>query len=212
MGRMIGLKKTGKLFAAVAVGGICLSPLSSQQLPSRVGSVQQAAGGSVRELTPDKEVTLATDGSFRAAVLTRSGLLVPGARITIASQPKGDGEPLQTMTGASGVTVISGLKAGLYRVRVQAPQGAYEGNLRITVSTATRVSYLPAPLVAFTLGQPANASEDTEDEPVDEDPGDDRSDRRRRLLIWGLGGAATAIALPLALQGEEGRGARRASP
>jgi len=213
MARMIGLEKSGRFLAALVAGGICLNPLSSQQIESRIVPVQQAVSGSDRERVADKEVTLATDGSFRVAVLTRSGLLVPGARITIASKPQSSVEPLRTMTGASGVTVISVLKPGLYQVRVQAPQGAYEGNLRVTASTATRVSYLPAPLVAFTLAQPPNA---TEDATTDEDEGpadpDDGSDRRRRgLLILGLGGAATAIALPLSLQGG-GRPARRASP
>src|SRR5438552_4668073 len=54
MVRMIGLKKMGKFLVALAAGGICLNPLSSQQLPGRIGSVQQAARGSGRAQAPDK--------------------------------------------------------------------------------------------------------------------------------------------------------------
>ena len=42
----------GGATVALAAGGICLNPLSSQQLPSRIGSVQQAARGSGRAQAP----------------------------------------------------------------------------------------------------------------------------------------------------------------
>src|SRR5207245_2928009 len=151
MRRMQGLKKTGKLLAALTASGICLAPALSQQTHSSADTGKKAPERSAHEATVDKEVTLAADGSFRAVVMTRSGLLVPGARLTFESQQKDGGEPMQALTGTAGLSVVSALKPGLYRVRVRAPQGAYQGNLRIMNSTATRVSFGPAPLVVFTL-------------------------------------------------------------
>jgi hypothetical protein len=158
---------------------------------------------------------LAADGSFRAAVLTRSGRLVPKARMTFASQQPKLESAVQASTGAAGLTVVSGFKAGLYRVRVESPEGVYDGTLRIKTSAIVQASFLPAPLVAFTLA-PAQANCPREDD----DPDGGRAGAlglvptdlgRRGLLLAGLAGGATAIALPLALEGGR-RPARRASP
>ena len=171
----------------------------------------------------DKEVTLAPDGSFRAAVLTRSGFLVAGANVALASGQKDGGEPVKALTGTRGLTTLSGLKPGLYRVRVDSPQGAYEGTLLVRTMPVTNVSFVPPPLVTFML---------TPSHPPCQDQ--DRDCRREGMALEelegaeagvgaeaGIGGAglllpvlgltagAAAIALPIALSHHHHR---RASP
>jgi hypothetical protein len=159
-------------------------------------------------LAVDKEVTLAPDGSFRATVLTRSGNLVPGARLTFTPQPPNAEGIVRATTGSAGITVVSGVKPGLHRVHVEAPQGTYDGTLQVRSSTAPQGSVLPAPLVAFVL----TSSTTQDQEPADPGMLNPADLTRGRLLgAAALAGAATAIALPLALQGG-GRPARRASP
>ena len=211
------LKRTGKLLTGLAAGGMCLGPLRAEQPPAVVAPDHQAAASSGERLGVDKEVTLAPDGSFRVAVLTLSGKLVPQASITFTSQPKSPGPPFQAATGAAGLTVVSSIKPGLYLVRVEAPEGVYQGTLRVRMSTATQASFLPAPLVTLTL-VPAHDPNQEPDCESDEDhaaagPGRAAGLLRGRplLSLSALAGGATAIALPLALSGA-GRPARRASP
>jgi hypothetical protein len=202
------LRKVGKAFVGLAAGGICLTPLQAQPPASRVESGGQATESAGAPLAVDKEVTLAADGSFRATVLTRSGNLVPGARLTFTPQPQNAEGVVRATTGAAGITVVSGVKPGLHRVHVEATQGTYDGILQVKSSAVTQVVAQPAPLVAFVLTPPANQDQDPED-PGLLNPGD--LSRGRLLGAAALAGGATAIALPLALQGG-GRPARRASP
>jgi len=213
------LKRTGKLLTGLAAGGMCLGPLRAEQPPAVVAPDHQAAASSGERLGVDKEVTLAPDGSFRVAVLTLSGKLVPQASITFTSQPKSPGPPFQAATGAAGLTVVSSIKPGLYLVRVEAPEGVYQGTLRVRMSTATQASFLPAPLVTLTL-VPAQTHDPNQEPDCDSDedhaaagPGRAAGLLRGRplLSLSALAGGATAIALPLALSGA-GRPARRASP
>jgi len=210
MARKNILRKVGKAFMGLAAGGICLSPLQAQPPAPRGVTGGHAAESAGAPLTADKEVTLAADGSFRATVLTRSGNLVPGARLTFSLQQQNGEGVARATTGSAGITVISGVKPGLHRVHVESAHGVYDGTLQIKSSTGQQVAFLPAPLVAFVLTLSANQDQ----EPDREDPGllipEDLT--RGRLLGAGLlAGSAAAIALPLSLQGG-GRPARRASP
>jgi hypothetical protein len=206
MARKNILRKVGKAFVGLAAGGMCLSPLQAQPPAPRGETGGQAAEGADTQLKVDKEVTLAADGSFRATVLTRSGNLVPGARLTFTPQAQNGEGVVRATTGSAGITVVSGVKPGLHRVHVEAAQGVYDGTLQVKSSTAPQGTVLPAPLVAFVL------TPSTGQEP--EDPGlqDSGDPTRRRLLgAAALAGSAAAIAIPLSLQGG-GRPARRASP
>jgi hypothetical protein len=206
MARKSILRKVGKAFVGLAAGGICLSPLQAQPPTTRVESGGQAAESAGAPLVVDKEVTLAADGSFRATVLTRAGNLVPGARLTFTPQPPNAEGVVHATTGTSGITLVSGVKPGLHRVHIDATQGTYDGTLQVKSSAVTQVVAQPPPLVAFVLTP--NQDQDPED-PGLLNPAD--LARGRLLGAAALLGGATAIALPLALQGG-GRPARRASP
>jgi hypothetical protein len=208
MARKSILRKVGKAIVGLAAGGICLSPLQAQPPGARVESGEQTAESAGAPLAVDKEVTLAADGSFRATVLTRSGNLVPGARLTFTPQPANGDSVVHATTGAAGITVVTGVKPGLHRVHVEAVQGFYDGTLQVKSSVVAAAAGLPAPLVAFVLTPYPNQEQDPED-PGMLNPGN--LTRGRLLGAAVLAGGATAIALPLALQGG-GRPARRASP
>jgi len=215
-------KKVGKVCLSLAAGGMVLNPAVAQQGNS-ASPQAPSMGHGVSTPKADKEVTLAPDGSFRAAVLTRSGLLVAGANVALASAQKDGGEPVKALTGTRGLTTLSGLKPGLYRVRVDSPQGAYEGTLLVRTMPVTNVSFVPPPLVTFML---------TPSHPPCQDQ--DRDCRREGMALEelegaeagvgaeaGIGGAglllpvlgltagAAAIALPIALSHHHHR---RASP
>ncbi|HEY1859143.1 MAG TPA: carboxypeptidase-like regulatory domain-containing protein [Gemmataceae bacterium] len=214
MARKSILRKVGKAFVGLAAGGICLSPLQAQPPAARGESGGQAADNAGAPLAVDKEVTLAADGSFRATVLTRSGNLVPGARLTFTPpQPNGEGV-VRATTGSAGLTVVSGVKPGLHRVHVEAPQGTYDGTLQVKSSAVVQAVALPAPLVAFVMTPVVNQNQNENQDQQPEDPGlltpGDLA-RGRLLGAAALAGAATAIAVPLGLQGGK-RPARRASP
>src|SRR5262249_36332817 len=149
------------------------------------------------EAASEKEVTLSADGSFRAAVLTRSGELVAGARLTFTPKQPSTATAVNATTGSVGITVVTGTKPGLYDVHVEAPQGVYDGPLHVKrfAEIQQTQNSLP-PLVTFVL-TPADGADEVPDQ---------RDPSRRRLLGAALLGA-TAIAVPLAL-----RPARRASP
>jgi hypothetical protein len=210
MARKSILRKIGKAFVGLAAGGICLNPLQAQPPAARVQPGGQTAENAGASLAVDKEVTLAADGSFRATVLTRSGNLVPSARLTFTPQAQNAEGVVRATTGAAGITVVTGVKPGQHRLHVEAPQGSYDGTLQVKSSAVVQTVALAAPLVAFVL-TPGQNQDQTQDQ---EDPGlltpEDLA-RHRLLCAGALAGGATAIALPLALQGG-GRPARRASP
>ena len=216
-------KKVGKVCLGLAAGGMVLNPAVAQQANSASPGTPSMGHG-VSTPKADKEVTLAPDGSFRAAVLTRSGFLVPGANVALASGQKDGGEPVKALTGTRGLTTLSGLKPGLYRVSVDSPQGTYEGALLVRSMPVANVSFVPPPLVTFML---------TPSRPPCQD-GDCRREGREGMALEelegaeavagaeaGIGGAglllpalgltagAAAIALPIALSHHHHR---RASP
>lgn len=195
MSRMTVRGTVGTCLIGLAAAGVSIRSVQAQQPLPRIDMGERAG-----QPAADKEVTLAADGSFRAAVITRAGNLVPGARLTFTPRQPGIGSVISATTGSAGITVVAGTKAGLYGVHVEAPQGTYDGTLRVRSSTETEQAQavLP-PLVTFVL-----TSATVED--ADEVPGQNDPARRRRLLAAGALGA-TAIAVPLSV-----RPVRRASP
>jgi hypothetical protein len=224
------VNQVGKSFVGLAAGGMCLSPLQAQQPASRAEPAGQTAENAGTPLAVDKEVTLSPDGSFRATVITRAGNLVPGAHLTFTPEPANSGSVVRATTGATGITLISNFKPGLYRVHVDATQGTYDGTLQAKSSVVApsdamtrsardgilqvksqagaQGAAVPPPLVVFVLNQAAN-NEDRVDDPGMLNPGN--LARGRLLGAAALLGGATAIAVPLALQGG-GHPTRRASP
>src|SRR5262249_36547447 len=157
-----------------------------------------------------KEVTLAPDGSFRAAVMTRNGYMVPGANVTLSSRQKEAADPLKSTTGTRGLTTLSGLKPGLYAVRVVAPQGAYEGTLLVERQPVANVSFGRPPLVTFLLrpAKPPDQEQDQErrrgaapilEELEGEGEGMGLGGAGLLLPVLGLAGGAAAIAIPLSV-------------
>jgi hypothetical protein len=201
------VKKVGKVCMGVAAGSMCLNPCLAQQ--ANVGTAP-APGGAKAVSTlksADKEVTLAPDGSFRAAVMTGSGYMVPGANLTISSRQKESGDPMKSMTGTRGLSTVSGLKPGFYAVRVEAPQGAYEGTLLVKSAPVANVSFVPPPLVTFLLA-PSHPPDQEQNQdcrraaPVLEEleAGECGIIGGGLLLpVLGLAGGAAAIAIPLSV-------------
>jgi hypothetical protein len=220
-GRMVLMslaKKVGKVCLGLAAGGMVLNPALAQQGNSVSPDVVNKGAPAPKA---DKEVTLAPDGSFRVAVLTRGGFLVPGATLTLASVQKDAGEPVKALTGTRGLTTISGLKPGLYRARVDSPQGAYEGTLLLRSIPVANVSLVPPPLVTFMLmpSHPPDCDENgkcrrdgacLEELEGAEVAGEGGIGAGGLLLpALGLTAGAAAIALPIALSQHHHR---RASP
>jgi hypothetical protein len=193
-------KKLGKMCLGLAAGGMCLHPALAQQ----GGPMAHASNpGHATEKSADKEVTLAPDGSFRIAVLTPVGSLVPGAKVAITSRQEDAGDPFKALTGTRGLTTVSKLKAGPYRVHVDSPQGTYDGTLMVRNAPVANVSLVSPPLVTFLLAP--------------SQPPDQEQERRRAVPILeelevgeeegaglllpalGLTAGAAAIALPIAL-------------
>jgi len=202
-------KKVGKVCMGVAAGTMCLNPCLAQQGNVAGASAPGGAKAVSTVKSADKEVILAPDGSFRAAVMTRNGYMVPGANVTISSRLIEATDPVKSMTGTRGLTTVSGLKPGLYAVRVEAPQGAYKGTLLVKNAPVANVSFTPPPLVTFLM---------TPDHPPDQEQCPDR--RCPAILeeleegemgfgglgagglllpVLGLAGAAAAIAIPLSV-------------
>ena len=200
-------KKVGKVCMGVAAGTMCLNPCLAQQ--GSVASVPSGAKAVSTVKSADKEVTLAPDGSFRAAVMTRNGYMVPGANVTLSSRQKESTDPLKSMTGTRGLTTVSGLKPGLYVVRVEAPQGAYEGTLLVKSTPVANVSFVPPPLVTFLLtpAQPPDQEQDQDRRrgaPIlealeGEGEGMGLGGAGLLLPVLGLAGGAAAIAIPLSV-------------
>jgi hypothetical protein len=197
-------RKVGNACLGLAASGMCVNPCLAQQGTPATPSGSNGAKAVSTTKTPDKEVTLAPDGSFRAAVLTLSGYLVPGANLTISSRQKDSGEAMKSITGTRGLTTVSGLKPGLYQVRVESPQGTYEGSLLVKSAPVTPVSFVPPPLVTFLLvpAQPPDQEQDRQRQgaPVLEELEEGGIGGPGLLLpILGLAGGAAAIAIPLSV-------------
>ncbi len=202
-------KKVGNACLGLAAGGMCLNPCLAQQGTSGAAPVPQGGQAVSTQKTAEKEVTLAPDGSFRAAVLTRAGYLVPAANVTISGGQKESANSMKSITGTRGLTTVSGLKPGMYQVRVESPQGTYDGALLVKSAPVANVSFVPPPLVTFML--------------VPAHPPDQECERERKfavpaleeleegelgglglgggalLPILGLAGGAAAIAIPLSV-------------
>ena len=201
------VKKVGQVCMGMAAGTMCLNPCFAQQ--GNLGTAPAPGGAKVVSTTKsaDKEVTLAPDGSFRAAVLTRSGYLVPGANVTISAQQNESADPLKSLTGTRGLTTVSGLKPGLYAVRVESPQGFYAGTLLVKSPPVANVSFVPPPLVTFLLA-PAHPP-DQEQCPDRQCPAPILEELEEGgmgfggagllLPVLGLAGGAAAIAIPLSV-------------
>src|SRR5262249_31618753 len=117
-------KSIGKVFASLAAGGICLSPLVAQQVGPRLLPTPAIPIG--QSDVPITLVGLRAGGTFRAAVLTTEGELVPDAQLTLFKE-QSDVPPLRLITGAEGQAVVTGIEPGLYAVQVDSPKGNYQG-------------------------------------------------------------------------------------
>jgi hypothetical protein len=194
-------KSVGKVCLGLATGGMCLNPALAQEVGAKAptSNLQQPT-----EKSADKEVTLAPDGSFRIAVLTRAGSLVPGANVAITSRRREAVDPFKTVTGSRGLTTVSRLTAGLYRVHVDSPQGTYDGTLLVRSAPVANVSLVPPPLVTLMLSpsQPPDQEEERRRAvPIIEEleAGEEAGGPGLLLPALGAAGLASAIALPIAL-------------
>jgi hypothetical protein len=195
--------QVGKVCLGLAAGGMCLNPaLAQQESPAATPATQ---GRSI-DKSAAKEVTLAPDGSFRIAVLTRAGFLVPGANVSIVALQKDAGDPMKALTGTRGLTTVTGLRPGLYHVHVDSPQGTYDGDLLVRSVPVANVSLTPPPLVTLMLApaQPPDQEEERERRRgalvLEElEAGEEFAGPGLLFPIAGLTAGAAAIALPIAL-------------
>ena len=149
---------------------------------------------------------------------------VPDGKVGVARDPQkvADTCAWKTLTGTRGVTTVSGLKPGLYRVRVDSPQGVYEGSLLLRSVPVANVSLVPPPLVTFMLMPSRPPCRDEQDcrregcaleelEGAEAGVGAEAGIGGAGLLlpVLGLTAGAAAIALPIALSHHHHR---RASP
>ncbi|HEV3257727.1 MAG TPA: hypothetical protein VG013_12655 [Gemmataceae bacterium] len=167
MSRTGGWRWVGKACLGVAAGGVCLGPAAAQS-PSSAATARTEAQHPQPPAV--KEVTLSVDGTFRVAVVTRSGYYVPGARVTIsrshvegpghialAGATSGGPESLNLITGAAGPTAVVGVKPGVYQVRVEGRQKASETTLVVKASPLT-----PGPIVQTQVLLPSPDSPETD--------------------------------------------------
>jgi hypothetical protein len=200
--------KIGKACLALATGGMSLNPALAQQGNGANSQPPKGSNAVTRANSPDKEVTLAPDGTFRAAVLTLGGSLVSGANLTISNRQGEPSDAAKSITGTRGLTTVSGLKPGIYKVRIESSHGSYEGSLLIKTAPVSKVSFVPPPLVTFILipAQPPDQPQDQGRGPgtlilEDLDTGGEVGGVGGGALfpILGLAGGAAAIALPVSL-------------
>jgi len=160
-------KWLGKASVGLAVGGVCVGAAAAQSPPAPVTTRAEAQHPQPPAV---KEVTLSMDGTFRIAVVTRSGYYVGGARLTIgrsksdasghialAAVPAGVPEPLHLVTTAVGPTTVVGIKPGVYPVLVQAGQKTSETTL---VVKASPLSTGPIVQTQVLIPSPDNAAND----------------------------------------------------
>jgi hypothetical protein len=196
--------KVGKVCLGLAAGGMCLNPALAQQ--GSPATVPASTKGQATGRLPEKQVTLAPDGSFRIAVLTRAGFLVPDANVSLVARQKDSGDPWKAVTGTRGLTTVSGLKPGPYHVHVDSSQGTYDGDLMVRSVPVANVSLAPPPLVTFMLApaQPPDQEEDRERRRgalvLEElEAGEEFAGPGLLFPILGLTAGAAAISLPIAL-------------
>jgi hypothetical protein len=194
MNRIKRWQHLGSLSLGLAAGSICLSPVLAQQLAPRLlpEPVQLAQAEAIRP--PDKEVTLSAQGSFRVATVTGDGLPVSGARVTLTPVQDSRATTLSIRTNARGEVLVSGIKPGIYQVRIEAEQGSYEGTLLVREADPNAGS--EQQLIVFTMSPPpvAGAAPGTS-------VGAFAGGRGLLLPLVGIGLGATGTALALALEG-----------
>src|SRR5262249_60525998 len=81
-------KSIGKVFASLAAGGICLSPLVGQQVGPRLLPTPAILIG--QSDVPINLVGFKADGTFRATVLITEGGFVPDAQWPVFADPSND--------------------------------------------------------------------------------------------------------------------------
>src|SRR6202158_5974212 len=197
MNQIMRWKHLGSLSLGLAAGSLCLSPVLAQQLAPRLlpEPVQLAQAEAIRP--PDKEVTLSAQGGIRVVILTGDGSPVCGARVTFTPVQDSRATPLSIRTNARGEVLVSGIKPGVYQVRIEAEQGTYEGTLLVREVDPNAGS--EQQLIVFTLSPPLIAGAG---------PGTSAcafgGGRGLLLPLVGIGLGATGTALALALEGGNG--------
>ena len=127
-GRWKQLSRTASVLAAA---GICLSPVLAQQLAPHVLPRPIALTQAEGQARADKEVILTAGRNFRAVVLREDGRLVPGARIIFRAGKEGIGPGVLVETGPGGHVLVTEIRPGLYKVRVEARECCCEGTLLV---------------------------------------------------------------------------------
>jgi hypothetical protein len=190
-------KHLGSLSLGLAAGSICLSPVLAQQLAPRLlpEPVQLAQAEAIRP--PDKEVTLSAQGGIRVVTLTGDGSPVSGARVTFTPVQDSRATPLSIRTNARGEVLVSGIKPGVYQVRIEAEQGTYEGTVLVREADPNAGS--EQQLVVFTLSLPPASGA-----APGASAGGLAGGRGLLLPLVGIGLGATGTALALALEGGNG--------
>jgi hypothetical protein len=200
----------------LAASTICVSCGIAQEVAPRLTpSPAQQLTEHNKQRPMTKEVNLSIDGTFRVAVVTRSGYYVSGARVTLTRQPLGstDGvkqaaatdrppEQVTVITAPGSPTVFMGIKPGSYSARVEVREKTSQAVLLVKAASqdSTRAGQTQVLL-------PSPDDNDPADGMPDEEP--DNSRRRVGAAVLVGSGLATAIAVPLSLQHHE---RRRASP
>jgi hypothetical protein len=163
------------------------------------------------KVSPDKIVSLMTDGSFRAVVLAVDGRPVPQARLTLTRSKDGRVTPVNVQTGSRGQARVEGMKPGLYPVRVEAERNTYQGMLQVNPTNEPQgtiqqvVVFMVLPQIAETapgqIPDPESDPANQQGSPLADPGGFGGLGGGGRALLYGLGGGAvaTAIALPLTL-------------
>jgi hypothetical protein len=209
-------KGSGKAFFLLAASTVCVSRGIAQEVAPRLTPLpgQQATVNS-KQKSSTKEVNLSIDGTFRVAVVSRSGYYVSGARVTLTRQPSGstDGvkqaaatdrppEQVTVITAPGSPSVLMGVKPGSYLARVEVRERTSQAVLLVKAASqdSSRAGQTQVLL-------PSPDDNDRADGMPDEEP--DNSRRRVGAAVLVGSGLATAIAVPLSLQHHE---RRRASP
>jgi hypothetical protein len=221
---------TRKACCALAAGAACLGSAFAQEAAPRLEPVPvQQADKDSKQGPVVREVALSVDGTFRVAVVTRSGRYVPAARLTLVRDPDNRAGsvqqaavsdqqpgPVKITTGPAGPSVVMGVKPGSYRVRVEVKDKVSDSVLLVKASPAIASGIVPAQLLI-----PCPDSDDEDDRrrlgaiipEGAEDPGLGLDLAGAALGAAGIGGLGAAIALPITLSHRHGAAAgARASP
>jgi hypothetical protein len=221
---------TRKACCALAAGAACLGSSFAQEAAPRLEPVPaQRADKDNKQGPVVRQVALSVDGTFRVAVVTRSGRYVPGARLTLVRDPDSRAGgvqqaaatdrqtgPVKVTTGPAGPSVVMGVKPGYYLVRVEVKDKVSDSVLLVKASPEASSGIVPAQLLI-----PCPDSDDNDDRrPLGaiipegaEDPGLGLDWAGAALGAAGIGGLGAAIALPITLSQRHGAAAgARASP